>query len=246
VCNRGALIITLQRSQAPVPELRSLLIGNRDPETCFLAAYNIARAYEIAKEHRKALFYAQLACDRGDQLGRPAWRSWSRNQLGNALLSLSYLGEAEAEYRLALELLPEDLCAWRAVMLQNLGYTMVASGRSRTGLSLLLRAWRLATRDQGAASALLHLDLAYSYLEVGKARTALRHALRGLCLAERAGFVDEIKNARFLAAEAYRAVGDADARERQLEALRPFFADAPFVADLLRAADWRPLINLRA
>ena len=63
-CNLAAVDLALGELERPLPELRRILIGNRSPENCFLAAYNMARALELRKEHKKGLFYARIAQDR--------------------------------------------------------------------------------------------------------------------------------------------------------------------------------------
>ena len=75
---------------------------NQSPINCFLAAYTIARAYELRRDNRKGLFYARLARDRAAVLERPEWLASAWNQIANFLLGDSFFGEAAETYRHAL------------------------------------------------------------------------------------------------------------------------------------------------
>src|SRR5262245_65387851 len=63
-CNRAAALVELGRGEDEIQYLREILVRNGDPVSCRLAAYTIARHYELAKKYKKALFYARLAMDR--------------------------------------------------------------------------------------------------------------------------------------------------------------------------------------
>src|SRR5262245_5565650 len=55
-CNRGAALVELGRGESELPHLREILVRNGDPVSCRIAAYTIARHYEITKNYKKALF----------------------------------------------------------------------------------------------------------------------------------------------------------------------------------------------
>ena len=57
------------RGDSELPRLREILVRNVDPVNCRIAAYNIARHYELTKNYKKSLFYARIT------LGR-AGRCW--------------------------------------------------------------------------------------------------------------------------------------------------------------------------
>src|ERR1043166_8596595 len=86
VCNRAAVEIVLGRGEAQLPRLREILVQNGDPVNCRLAAYNIARHYELTKNYKKALFYARIARERAEQRGRSDWIASSHNLIGNIFL----------------------------------------------------------------------------------------------------------------------------------------------------------------
>ena len=64
ICNRSAVLVSLERQQEVMSPLRQILVRNRDARTCALAAYNLSRAHESNKEHKKGLFYGRIARDR--------------------------------------------------------------------------------------------------------------------------------------------------------------------------------------
>src|SRR5215210_3997855 len=66
VCNRAAAAIDLGRGEGELPRLREILMRNADAVNCRVAAYNIARFYELAKSYKKALFYARIARERSE------------------------------------------------------------------------------------------------------------------------------------------------------------------------------------
>src|SRR6185295_3285616 len=121
-CNRAVALIELNGGASEVPYLREILVRNGDPVGCRLAAYTIARHYEIAKNYKKALFYARIAMDRSRLIGRHDWIASSHNLIADTLLAESFVEEACREYELALELIPEEAASARAQIQDNLGY----------------------------------------------------------------------------------------------------------------------------
>src|SRR5262245_34891670 len=49
VCNRAAVSIELRQGEVELARLREILLRNADPLCCRVAAYNIARHYELTK-----------------------------------------------------------------------------------------------------------------------------------------------------------------------------------------------------
>lgn len=249
--NRCAVLIAVDRGLPPesLQRLREILMAGDDGVTSWLAAYNIARAYEFAKEHRKGLFYARIALDRACLLETSDWVASSRNQIGNFLLAESKFDAACEEYESALALLPPDQGSVRqAAIFDNLGYAYVVLGRLEQGLALLYRSLRRLRALGGHRETILpHLSLCYALIEQGKHRHALRHGARALALAEEAGEEDSVKHALFLLGEAAQHTGDpATARELFERLQERFFPDAAHLVDVLLAVDVRKLINLRA
>jgi tetratricopeptide (TPR) repeat protein len=249
--SRWAVLIATERGLAPEPfqRLREILMSGDDPVNCRLAAYNIARAYEFAKEHRKGLFYARIALDRSLILEASDWIASSHNQIGNFLLAESHFEQGLEEYQRALALLPVDqMSVRRAAIFDNLGYALVVVGRVKEGVELLYRSLR-EFRSMGSRreTILPHLSLCYALLELGRFRHALKHGAVALALAEEAEEPDSIKHALFLLGEAAQQAGDpAEARSIFVRLQERYFPGASYLPDVLLTVDVRKLINLKA
>jgi len=246
-CNRARVAIELGLEGSYAGELRDVLVANADPETSYLAAYSLARFYELRKEARKARFYAQLARDRAEGLD-PERLGSSLNQLANVLVSESRFEEAAATYAQALDLCTTDAFSRRSVILFNLGYCETLLGRRRDGYRHLVESVR-ALRRQGARrhETLARLDLAFALLENGKARAARRHAERALTLARETAQGDAEKNALYLLGAAATELGDRFLARRWYSQLQAgFFPDADYLPELLLQVDVRKLVNLKA
>ncbi len=248
-CNQAALNMALgDLAEDPVPRLCAILMRNRSPINGFLAANNIARACELRRDYTKGLFYARIARERADALGRPEWIATANNQIGNLLLAESYFEEAANNYRQALGSTPDAGVARQLVYEANLGYCELVLGRYRSGLDLLYRCLRTARRRQWARLEMIaRIDLCYGHLELGRFDTAERHGRRGLELAEKIGEIDWVKNALYLLGEvAVLAGADARAYAWFHELQRRFYPAQSHLPDLLLSIDIRKLVNLRA
>jgi tetratricopeptide (TPR) repeat protein len=247
-CNRCAAEMELGRAPEWLPELRQIVLRSSDPENSFLAAYNVAHAYELEKDFTKALFYARIAHDRCAKLRRRDWLAWSKNQTANLLLGQSHFEEACTNYEHALELMPEPPSVQRALILDNLGYCRIVQGRHDEGFTLLFPALRTVRRFGAERyEARVRLSLCWGYLELGRLRRALAHGLRAFELADRHNDVESIKNAHYLLGEAYNELGcHATARDYFTRLQKRFYPDAVHVPELLMAVDVRNLINLKA
>jgi len=248
LCNRAAVAVVLGRGETELPLLRKILLRSEDPINGRLAAYNIARHYELTRSHKKAFFYARIARERAEQQGRNDWVASSHNLIGNVLLAESFVEEAVREYERALELMPGELSVWQARILDNLGYCRVLQHRYPEGYSLLYRSLELLRRF-GAERYLIstHIDLCFAHLETGRYRHARRHGARALALAERLGDGDGLKNALYLLGEAANLSGDVIGACRFFSRLqREFFPEVNYLPGFLLAVDVRKLVNLHA
>lgn len=248
VCNLAAVGIHLGRGEAEISRLREILLRNSDPANCRLAAYNISIYYLFAKNYKKSLFYARIARDRSELIGRQDWLASSHNQLGNALLGESFVEDACREYEKALELMPDEVSVWRAGVLDNLGYCRILQERYREGYSLLYASLRMLRRlGSWRYEIMPRLDLCFAHLETGHYRHAWRHGLMALALAERADHKDAAKNALYLLGEAANLSGDVGMAHRYFGRLqREFFPDSSYLPGFLMAVDVRKLVNLHA
>jgi Tfp pilus assembly protein PilF len=247
-CNRAALAITLGELDGPLPELRRILMANRSVEAAFLAAYNIARVYELRKEHKKGLFYAQIARDRANVLRHDEWLGGALNQIGNFQVAESHFTEGAAAYRRALALLPASGSEHRSTVGANLGYCALMEGQLDRGLELLYQSLRRARREGWRRlEMVVHLDLCYGLMERHRLAFAWKHGNRGLALAEEIGEPDPIKNGLFLLGELAVMAGEPERGHRYFGDLqRRFYPDQPYLPDFLASVDVRRMINLRA
>lgn len=248
VCNRAAALIDLGRGADELPRLREILLRNAEPVACRIAAYNIARHYELTKNYKKALFYARIAHDRSVVLGRRDWIASSHNLIGNTLLAESFLAEACEQYEQALSLIPEEPSAARARILDNLGYCRVLQGRHREGFPLLYESLSLLRRFQAERYEIsTRLDLCFAHLETGRYRHAWRQGAAALALAERMDEPESVKNALYLLGEVANLQGDLPTARGYFTRLQQdFFPDAGYLPGFLLAVDVRKLINLHA
>lgn len=249
-CGRSAAAIELDGGEGDgtLARLRAILMRNREDENCFLAAYNVARVYDLRKEYRKALFYARIAKDRAQRLGRAEWLASSHNQMGNLLLAESFFDDAREEYQAALDHLPEEPSIRQALIFDNLGYCAVVQGRHRDGFRQLFHSLRTLRRF-GARRYTVQpqMGLCFAYMEIDRPRRALAHGLAALTLAEEMADRAAIKNCLYLLGEAAHLTGDVVTARRTFARLQnEFFPEAGFLPDFLMAIDVRRLVNLRA
>jgi tetratricopeptide (TPR) repeat protein len=247
VCAFAAVVIHLGRGDAEVPRLREILLRSSDPANCRMAAYYIAIYYEFVKNYKKSLFYARIAHDRAQQLGRTDWIAYTCNQLGNALLGESFVDEACRHYETAVRLVV-DGGVWRARMLDNLGYCRVLQGRFNEGYSCLYESLRLLRHFSAERYQVLpHLDLCFAHLETGRYPHAQRHGAAAIELAEAIGDAEAIKNALYLLGETANLMGDTDRANDYFTRLQhDYFPESPYLPGFLLAVDVRKLVNLHA
>ncbi|HEY0513812.1 MAG TPA: tetratricopeptide repeat protein [Thermoanaerobaculia bacterium] len=248
LCNWAAAVIELGRGDGEISRLREVLLRNSDPVNCRMAAYDIARHYELKKNYKKALFYARITRDRSEVLGRRDWLASSHNLIGNTLLAESFLEEACAEYEKALELIPAEPSPARGQILDNLGYCRTLQGRHEEGYRLLYESLGLLRRFGARRHEIsARLDLCFAHLETGRYRHAHRQGTAALLLAESLGESDSVKNALYLLGEVANLSGDLEAARGHFARLhRDFFPDAGYLPEFLLAVDIRRLVNLHA
>jgi tetratricopeptide (TPR) repeat protein len=213
-----------------------------------VAAYNIARFYELGKSFKKALFYARIARDRSENLGRRDWLASSHNLIGNTLLAESFIEKACEEYERALALMPEAPSAARARILDNLGYCRILQKRHAEGYSLLYESLRLLRHFNAQRYEIsTRLDLCFAHLETGRYGHARRQGSRALRLAEKMDEPDSVKNALYLLGEVENLSGSVDTARGYFARLqRDFYPEAAYLPGFLLAVDVRQLVNLHA
>lgn len=246
-CNRATASIELGQGESELGRLREILMRRGDVSS-FLAAYNIARFYELNKSYRKSLFYARIAREHAETLGRRDWLASSCNLMGNTLLAESLVGEATAQYERALELTLDEPSLARGMVLDNLGYCHVLQGNHQKGHSLLVQSLRMLHRMAPEVyQTPPRLDLCFLYLETGRYAHAMHQGTRALELAEKAGEPDLIKNALYLLGETENLRGNVSGARDYFDRLqREFFPGASYLPGFLLAVDVRKLVNLHA
>lgn len=251
--NRCAVLIASQRLDGVggrmLHRMRSILTEARDALNCWLAAYDIAQAYELTKDYRKGLFYAKVALDRAEVLGHRDWLASSYNQLGNLLLAESRFEEARDALEHARELLSDDAdSVRRSSILGNLGYVDIVLGHQREGFLLLYSSLRtLRKLERRREQAFAHLDLCFAHLEAGRLRDAMRHGMRSLGLAEEFGEPVTMQYALFLLGETAQLLGNPEeARSHFVRLQQLYFPDNPRLPDILLSVGVRGLVNLKA
>ncbi|HZF13957.1 MAG TPA: tetratricopeptide repeat protein [Thermoanaerobaculia bacterium] len=247
-CGRTSVAIELGEIEGSLSELRQVLVRNNDPENCFLAAYNLGRAYELGKANKKALFYARIARDRAEAIGSHEWIASAHNLIGNMLLAESFFEEACREYEEALQQLPVEPSVRRALILDNLGYSYFVQDRRNEGLRLLFQSLRMLRRFGASRYEIFpRLSLCFAYLEIGRYERAIRYGRRALRAAEALQDCESIKNALYLLGEAANLSNDTDGAELYFRRLqRDYYPEADYLPDFLLAIDVRKLIHLKA
>jgi tetratricopeptide (TPR) repeat protein len=248
LCNWAAAVIELGRGDGEISRLREVLLRNGDPVSCRMAAYDIARYYELKKNYKKALFYARITRDRSEVLGRRDWLASSHNLIGNTLLAECFVEEACAEYEKALELFPPEPSPARGQILDNLGYCRILQRRYSEGYRLLFESLRLLRRFGARRHEIsARLDLCFAHLETGRYGHSRRQGLAALALAESLGDTGSIKNALYLLGEVANLSNELDTARGYFARLHhDFFPDAGYLPEFLLAVDIRRLVNLHA
>ncbi|HEX4965886.1 MAG TPA: hypothetical protein VF173_34070 [Thermoanaerobaculia bacterium] len=248
ICNLAAVTIELGHGDGELPRLREILLRNANPQNCRLAAYNISRHYELVKNYKKSLFYARIALERAEALGRQDWVASAHNRIGNVMLAESFVNEACQRYETALALMPDDEGVWCAGILGNLGYCRILQRRHAEGYSFLYRSLRMLRRlraERYLVSTLL--DLCFAHLETGRHHYAEHWGSLALELAERTQQGDSVKNALYLLGETAHLSGDDPLARSYFTRLQSdFFPDEVYLPGFLMTVDIRKLINLHA
>jgi tetratricopeptide (TPR) repeat protein len=249
VCNRAAAVIELGRGSKELPRLREILVRNGDPVNCRLAAYNISRHYELVKDYKKSLFYARIALERAEALGRRDWVASTHNHIGNVLLAESFVEPAAEQYEKALTLMPEEEgSAWRAFILANLGYCRCLQQRFGESYSLLYKSLEMVHQCGSEPYKVRPLiGLTFTHIETGRYGHALRRGRSALALAEKHGKPEDVKNALYLLGEASNLNGDIETARSYFGRLqREYFPEDTYLPGFLLTVDIRKLVNLHA
>jgi tetratricopeptide (TPR) repeat protein len=248
LCSRAGVLVVLGEGLGVLADLRRILLGNRDAESRFLAAYTLARAYDHQDDLEKALFYARIATREAGESGTAEQLSSSHNLIGILQLARSEFDQAFAEFTRALAILPPTELLRRAIVLDNLGYCHTIRGRYRKAFRDLFESVRLCVRLRARAfEASARLSLAYAYLQRERYRPAIRHATRSLALAQACEARMTVKYGLFVLGEAHKLAGNPLAARSYFQRLQQdYYPEAPNVPDLLLLLNVKNLVNLKA
>lgn len=247
-CNVAAMALMTGEVDPHVSDLRSILMRHHDAMTSFMAAYNLSYAYELSKQHKKALFYGRIARDRARASGERAHLANSLNQIGNSLLAESYFSDASEHYEEALALMADEMSYLSVPALINQGYCQILLGQVREGFRLLFSCLRwVRPREMRSHQTWSHLFLCAGYVEIGRIERAWRHGRKALALAEETGESDAIKAALFMMGEVERNGGDLEAAYQCFaEVQRRFFPEYAQIPELMSVVGMAEVVNLRA
>jgi Tfp pilus assembly protein PilF len=247
-CIRSAVQLERGSFEEAVATLGKILLRSAEPENRRLAAYTLARAYDRREEWNRALFYARLALESAQKLGRQEWIASSENQIGTLLLTSSYFEEAIASFERALRVLPQTASIERSIIIDNLGYCYTIRGRFKEGFRALFESLR-TLRCLGARRYEIEprMSLSFAYLEIERPERSLRHGLAALAMAEEFGDQESIKTSLFLLGEAAKLLGNDFGAQRYFRRLQEsYYPLETQLTDMLMVVDARSMVNLKA
>ncbi len=244
---RIAVEMELGSIQGQAALLQRILLRSHESETCFFAAYNTARCYDLESTFDKAHFYAEVARKWASQTEREDCLAMTHNLFGNLYLVKSSFEQAGEEYEQALELMDVGRSIDRALVLDNLGYTKVVLGEIEAGFTLLYESLRsLSYLGEESLRPRPRLSLCYAYLEIGRNDHAIRQATKALAEARDGGDDTSIKNSLYLLGQANNLEGDPkSARAFFSELQEAFYPDNLQIPDFLLAIDVRKMLHLK-
>ncbi|MEO6323735.1 MAG: hypothetical protein ABIT01_12015, partial [Thermoanaerobaculia bacterium] len=249
---RAAAASELESPDAELIELKRILLRATEARTAFRASYATARIYELRRDFKKALFYNRFAIEHAERLGDKLSIFGAQNQSGMLLVVDSRFEEAETLYRRALESAgPIEASviapAYRAVLIDNLGYCLLALDRTSEGLALVHEAFDVI-ESQGAPSLSVFplLDLCFGYLKLDRFAEARYFGEAGLERVSLCGDPGVEKSFLYLLGETCHLAGDAESAESYFDRLAALYPEFRNLRAYLEVFDFRNVINLRA
>ncbi len=234
-CNLIMAANTAGAGDRHIPGARAILKQSLDPETRFLAAYNLAFAFDNNGARRKARFYAQLAWRQAEELGDPAAGGAAAYQLGKLWLGDSRLQRAQRWIETSIELLSRLSDSQdHALGNSTLGYCLALQQQPTRALALLEASAEAVTRTGCRLyEPSVRLNFGFALLEMTDFERAGGQAERVLSLPVSPS---QRKYALYLAGEALSILGHRDqARERFGQLQQEFYPQLPSLADELAA-----------
>ncbi len=234
-CNLTAAAHASGSADRYLTEIRSILGRSGDPETRFLAAYNLAFIFDHQGARRKARFYAQLACQLAAAVDDTLPAAAASYNLGRLWLGESRLQLAQRSIEASIELLDERSEARNhALETSTLGYCLALLGQHSRALALLETSTaRIAGVGCRLYEPAARLNFGFALLEMEDFERAHRQAERALRLP--CGRLDR-KYALYLSGEASSILGRTGAAGERFGLLQEeFYPQIPNLAAELTA-----------
>lgn len=243
--NKAGVLISIEKNGAEVQALPRIVMRRRNVRHLYLAAYNLRRKHQQARELDRAAFYGRVALEAAEESGRPESIANSLIALGNICVFDSRSEEAIEKYEAALGICGTDAAMQlsRGFAMQNLGYCYLLSERTTAGISCIHQAIELITRS-GATGYLAesYIDLCHGYLDLNELDQAREWGERGLAAATE---VRQVRNAHYLLGEVAYKGSDIESAERHFGELARHYPDFPHLKDLLFGIDLRSMVNFK-
>lgn len=246
-CNRCALQLDLDPLDLGLGELQRVLLRSQDPFTGWMAAHSIAEAYKARGELERAQTYAGRASALAPESGDLRAVALSANQLGRLaakrsefLAAREHFAEAHAvtvEYELRQDL--------QAIVLDNLGYSLMCTGQHGRGFALCRQA-AVVLESVGGEYYLaeVYQDLCYASLHRQDYDAARAFGDQALALARRFAEKSVECNTLLLLADGALDQGDRDASRSYLDLLTTRHPEAAPAEEVLRLLSVRDMLNL--
>ncbi len=234
-CNMALSAVTTGSATRYLGGLKTIAGGSEDPETRFLAAYDLATVFDNSSDRQEARFYAEIARQLAATSSDPFPRAAASYLLGKLWLGDCRLQPAQRSIEDSIELLDRRGDAQNyALENSTLGYCLMLMGQPVRALTLLEASLRAIT---GAGSRLYEpaarLNLGFALLEAEDFEGAHLQAEDALALP--CGPLDR-KYALYLAGETANYLGEFDlAGDRFRRLQEEFFPEMPSLAGELLA-----------
>ena len=246
-CNRCVVLLELDRLDAAVGELKTVLMRARDPFTAWMAAYYTAQVYKAEGNIPRALAYARRASELAPTSGQERAVAASANEHGTLALLDSHFAEAAERFEQALAVEGSLDTLGRAIVRDNLGYCLMCTGRVDEGIALSRdAATDIETIGTRQYLAEIYQDLCYGALQKGRFDEARGWGEKALALAREYEHPTVARNTLMLLADAAMDLEDEEAAESYLQALSEHYPDFRGMKSFLRAFNVRDVINLKA
>ena len=251
-CQRVFVLNQMGRGEQEIPELKKLFLRSSNQKNRWSAAYNLSDAYCAINDAESARGWAERASHVASEVGDADLRIRSMNTWGRLALQTSHFDDAEAIFSDMLDandaaqrLQPENTNQ----VIDNLGYTLMCTGRIDDGIALCERA-REGFEAVGAEHLLYETlqDLCYGHLLADNLDRARECGERALDLAIEFEDDQVAKNCLFLLSETAVRHGDTFRARRYLRELTAYYPEVGIseeIIDVFLATDLTSVVNLR-